>query len=368
MNAVNKALSAFNSLKPDEQRAFHAGLLHPPEAVQGDDPGEQPTPEGTTEEAKPRYTVRNAAFAMLPQPPIKYIVDKLIVAGSVNIIYGAPGAKKTYSLLSMASCVALGKTWLDYATEQVKVLWVDEESGETHLSRRLSEAIRGESGGQETPIEFVCRAGWRLDDLNDIAILQTLIKETGAGLVIFDALADIMTGDENMVKDVRPALLNAGRIAETTGAAIVLIHHSNKTGGYRGSSFILGNVDTMIHTASESGSMLVNFKTDKVRHGEAQSWAAVAMWSEEQFYLKSTEGPKIKPKYKPGELFVIRYLREHGESEVNAIKNAADTCSRGMANTAIYALARAGITERTNPVSDKNASYRLTEAGQKVEL
>jgi RecA-family ATPase len=65
--------------------------------------------------------------------------------------------------------------------------------------------------------------------------------------VIVDALADVMPGrDENAVKDTAPIFLTLRKIAEETQCAIIVIHHSNKTGGYRGSSAIKGAIDLLL--------------------------------------------------------------------------------------------------------------------------
>ena len=54
--------------------------------------------ENENSEERPRYIVRDAAFAMGPQPPLDWLIDTLISRGSVNLIYGEPGSKKTYSI------------------------------------------------------------------------------------------------------------------------------------------------------------------------------------------------------------------------------------------------------------------------------
>ena len=50
----------------------------------------------------PRYTVRNAAYALQPQPPIEYLIDKLVTSCSVNVFFGEPGSKKTYILVAFS--------------------------------------------------------------------------------------------------------------------------------------------------------------------------------------------------------------------------------------------------------------------------
>ena len=76
-----------------------------------------------------RYVIRNAAFALQPQPPIEWIIDRLFSAGSVSLAVGAPGSKKTYAMLSAAVCVASGKPWMgEFTTRQSKVLIICQES------------------------------------------------------------------------------------------------------------------------------------------------------------------------------------------------------------------------------------------------
>jgi len=324
-------------------------------------------PDFYPQEEPRRYTVRNAAYALEPQPPIDYLVDRLIIPAGIHMFFGNPGAKKTYSLLSMSVCAALGKNWLGYTTRKAKVLWIDEESGEDHMARRLGEAIRGELGNENTPIEFVCLAGWQLDDKTDPEILRMLIEERQADIVIIDALADVMGGDENTVKDVRPVFLNLKRIADKTKAAIIVIHHSNKLGGYRGSSFILGNVDLMVHVKSEDGGQFIDFKTEKVRHGEKQTWSARAVWEDNEFYLQSEATKKHAESLSPSETFVIKYLKEHGDSTVSIIASNADVCSDVAAKRAVYTLANSGLTERKNP-GGKQSIYGLTEKGKALEV
>ena len=93
-----------------------------------------PSTEEMVEDFPERYVIRDASYALAPLPPIEWIIDQLISEGSVNLFYGEPGSKKTYSLLSLGVCVALGKSWLRFDTSQQDVLIIDEESGERRLA------------------------------------------------------------------------------------------------------------------------------------------------------------------------------------------------------------------------------------------
>lgn len=308
-----------------------------------------------------RYTVHNATEALEPQPPLDYLVENLITRGSVNLFYGEPGSKKTYCIIHMGVCVAAGVKWLDFSTKAASVLIIDEESGELNLKRRLGEIMRGEAVDEDIPLQFVSIAGFNLDDKKDAVIIEALIEETGAELVIFDALADIMSGDENSKQETQPVFNTLRRIANHTNAALVVIHHSNKSGGYRGSSAIKANVDVMVKITSEEGSNIIDFKTEKRRYGEVSNFSATAAWTDNQFYLNATERDPIKIS-RESEKYVIRYLETNGASTIEAIESGADSCSARAARDAIYRLARLGVIHRTNPNAGygKPAIYALT--------
>lgn len=317
-------------------------------------------------EDKTRYTIRNAAFALQPWEPLDYVLENLITEGSLSVFYGEPGSKKTYSLLSLAVCVALQKEWLGFTTRGKRVLIIDEESGERRLSIRLGEAIRGELGDERTPIDFVSLAGFHLDNKGDQLLLQALIEEQGAGLVIIDALADVMNGDENSKQDTQPIFTALRRIAAATSAAIIVIHHSNKSGGYRGSSAIKGAVDVMVCVESTNGSNRIRFKCEKNRDSSPREWAAMATWAAGQFYLSETEAKEAGGVNK-SERYVLRYLTENGASPLPDIRGAADSCSPKAAELAVYSLVDKGFIYRTNPHEKGRgaaAIYDLTQGGR----
>lgn len=296
------------------------------------------------QESGPRILIRDASFALQPLPPIEWVVDRLISEGSVCIFFGEPGAKKTFALLSLAVCVALGKPWLGFETKARKVLIVDEESGERRLSFRLGNAIRGELGNGDIPIQYISLYGFNLSNKNDALILQTVIQESGAGLVVIDALAEIMSGDENKKEDTHPVLIALRRIADETGAAICVIHHANKSGGYRGSSAIKGAVDLMVKIESGSGNRYINFTSEKNRDAEPVNFAGLITWLDDQFYISGSERETS-----PEEQFVLDYLGEHGPSALPDIQAAADLHTPSGIKMAVYSLAKAGKVYRTNP-------------------
>ena len=307
--------------------------------------------ERTIDEDRPVYEYRilTAKDAMKEQPPVEWVVENLIPASTLSVFYGDPGSKKTWAMISLAVNVALGTEWIGHKTIPNKVLFIDEESGESWFMRRLKATILGALGDDNTQVEFICNAGFMLDDKSDAAEVKRLISDSGTKLVIFDALTDIMAGDENTKKDTQPVLSALKKMADKTGAAIIVIHHSNKSGGYRGSSAIKGAADLLIEIKSEDDSEWISFRSEKVRHIEYVKFTGVASWTETQFHITAAEiTEKVKPMSR-SQKYVIGYLKVHGESSLEDIKASADMCAPPTAQKAVYQLVELGKVYRTNP-------------------
>jgi hypothetical protein len=326
---------------------------------------------------RPRYVVRNATYALQPQPPIEYLIDRLITSSSVNLFFGEPGSKKTYSLLSLAVCAAVGKTWLGFEIPaHVKVLIIDEESGERRLTSRLGACLRGElaTGIEPDYLTYVSLAGFDVGKKEDADQLSKLIMDVGAQICIIDALADIMSGDENSKQDTQPVMNHLRKIADQTDCSLNVIHHSNKMGTYRGTSAIKGSVDLMVKVESENESRFINFSTEKVRDGEPLKWSGEACWSKssdgEQFYITCADAKKEQTFLTKSKVFVLQFLRDHGASSLDDICNAADVCSPAAAKQAVYSLTAGDkpYTKRTDSGGaggrGQKAFYDLTEEGR----
>jgi len=305
---------------------------------------------GNQDSSRPRFVIHQAADALQPHPPRQEIVKGLLSIKQLGCFYGEAGSKKSYSLMTLALSVATGMPWLDFETQQARVLYIDEDAGEDGTRERVAECMRGLIIDDASQFDYMSMAGLQLDQDADAAKLETIVREGLYSLVILDAFGDLMSGDENSKEDTAPIMRNLRRIADRTEAALIFIHHANKNGGYRGSSHIKGKLDLMVGVTSENGKPFINFKTDKVRYGQARTWAAQANWGPGQFYLTGMDTLKASsaPLSKSQE-FVIKYLTEHGASPIPVIMAGADTCSPEAARKAVYNLAGLRKIYRTNP-------------------
>ncbi|HNT23306.1 MAG TPA: AAA family ATPase [Anaerolineales bacterium] len=315
-----------------------------------------------------RFTLHTAAEALQPQPPIDWIIEPLYSAGSVGVMFGEPGSKKTYSAMAQAVCVACGLDWLTFKTKQSPVLIVDEESGKRRMARRLGDVMRGYQADDTTPISYTTLEAFDFRSPDDLNTLDVLMHQTAARFVIIDALADVVPGaDENTVKDIQPVFVNLRRLADLHQAAIILIHHAGKNGGYRGTSAIKGAVDLLIKVESQDKSPDIHFKTEKNRDGEPMAFSAVITFDPVFWkvgFSPSSNQPQAAPMGK-GQRFVLSYLSRTGQTAVKDIMSHADICTPNTARQAVYNLADSGYLMRVNSGKQgEDAIYDLTDKGK----
>lgn len=189
------------------------------------------------------WRIRTAADALQPQPPLEYLVDQLLPAPSLCIVYGGPGSLKSMLLADMAVCIAAGKRWLEnlpgdnaqpgisFATMQAPTLWVDFDNGARRTDVRFGALLRAHDLNEETPCHYVSMPTPHLDASKQVHIdaLAALVQQGGYRLVVVDNLG-LITGDtEENSADMANVMGHLRRLSEETQAAIVLIHHQRKS-------------------------------------------------------------------------------------------------------------------------------------------
>ena len=172
------------------------------------------------------------------------------------------------------------------------------------------------------------------------------MHQTKAKIILLDAFTDFSHGDENSVKDTQPVLSSLRSIAEETQSAIVVIHHSGKSGGYRGSSSIMGGVDLMLHIQSKPDSPNVDFTSKKARDVEPFSFAAIANFGEVSFHLSPSIKKEKMAKLSKTEEQVLAVIEERGDVKINEIKAIKRELSRASISKAVNSLAKRNIVER----------------------
>jgi hypothetical protein len=210
----------------------------------------------------------------LPEPT--WLVAGIIPAG-LAVLYGAPGAYKSFVALDWALCVATGRPWHGHAVEGGHVVYVAAE-GAGGLARRVGAWAEhhGVGGDDLGRIHFLAEAVNLLDDVQVERTKKTLatLPEPPALLVVDTAARSMVGGDENSARDL--GLFIAAIDGQRVGTRLV-VHHAGKTGGdERGSSALRGAADVMARVDRKEQSPRVELSCDKPpKDGEA--WATITL-------------------------------------------------------------------------------------------
>lgn len=203
-----------------------------------------------------------------PTPP-RWIIEGMLVRGDVHLIIGEPNIGKSWITMAMAVAVAGGKhDFLGHAVvDPGRVLYFDEENPEDLAIERFSRL--GMNAEVAENLRFIKDAGIRLDKEPDSVIDEAMAYEPT--LIILDSLTRLHTEDENSAGAMSVLFNNAIKpLAREVDAAVVVIHHTNKSESSssfkrsRGSVDITAFPDTAYDVMpNEDGS--IKFKNFKAR-------------------------------------------------------------------------------------------------------
>jgi hypothetical protein len=202
-------------------------------------------------------TLTSAALAAL-QPP-GWLIDGLVPAASLTMLYGPSGAGKSHVALDLGASVATGRQWCDRNVTAGTVLYVVAESP-AGMGRRIAAWAEHHelTLDQLDDLCWITGAVNLFDPLEAHALAAHVIR-LDARLVIIDTLARCSVGaEENSAKDMGQVIAGAD-LARRAGATVLLVHHTGKDGdrGARGSSALKAAVDAELAVSSDHGKITV---------------------------------------------------------------------------------------------------------------
>lgn len=196
---------------------------------------------------------------LLAMPLKEWLIDQIIGAGDLAMVYGGPGTGKTFVIIDLIFVVCLGRQFAE----------------RFDVTRPLNVAYAAGEGGSGLPARFAAAADFHgITNLpnftyfdttpqlytsdNAYATYRDFIYEwkqrQAVGLaqpldiLIIDTLHSATAGaDENSSQHMGIVLQSAKLAAKELGCAVILVHHTNKGGSAeRGSSSLRGAMDCMI--------------------------------------------------------------------------------------------------------------------------
>ena len=194
-------------------------------------------------------------------PRTEWIIKNIFPKKSFGIIYGKPGQGKTFIALDMALCIAHGMQWHDMDVSQGSVLYIAGE-GFGGLGKRLKAWTYHNARNELTPPFYAITANVNMRSEEDVNAVIAAIDGLNQkfSLIVIDTVArSILGGDENSATDMGLFIAACDSVKDYTGAAVIGVHHSGKDDekGMRGSSALLGAVDTVIQIIQDDNKSIV---------------------------------------------------------------------------------------------------------------
>lgn len=217
--------------------------------------------------ARAKGPVRLLELAQSAAQPRNYLIKGVLQRASQAVLYGAPGEGKTFVALDLAYHVAAGREWMGHRVKPGLALYLAFE-GVGGLGQRAA-ALTRHYGNADVPL-YVQPADMNLRDKagrQELGAIIAALPEKPV-LIVIDTLARAMKGgDENSAQDMGALNDAVGALIAATGACVLLIHHSgkNKASGARGSSALLGAIDTEIQV---DGKCITATKQREVEMGD----------------------------------------------------------------------------------------------------
>ena len=276
------------STEPDNVRPLPTGASRvermaptAPEHVEDLDTDTQPEIE--TDPRKRRADVLRSkiitgtALHDIPKPVP--LVEGLLFRETTSMTYGPPGCGKSFLKIGLACSVITGRDWQGVPTygNGLPVVYLAGE-GMRGVMRRVAAwcAHHGENLDTVTRGLHILPGGLALQtDVDRWAIVE-VIEEIGPCLVVVDTLHRHTYGaDENQSKDMGKVLEALDAIAQgPTKPHTSFVHHSGKNvqNGARGSSSLLGAVDTELKVSGEPPQGMVTVTKQKDMEAREPWW------------------------------------------------------------------------------------------------
>ncbi|PKN68435.1 MAG: hypothetical protein CVU54_14695 [Deltaproteobacteria bacterium HGW-Deltaproteobacteria-12] len=220
------------------------------------------------------------SHAFAKREPLNYAVDGLFPLPCLGLVYGHPGTLKSLILADTAMHIAGGLQWLGKAVKKIPVLWVDLDNGKRRTHERFEALARGINLTEEASFYYTSMLPYNAGNSKDTDLLIKRMLSLGIKFLIIDNLGLISPGADENSDAMIAVMSNLRRVAEETGAAVVVVHHQRKSQSaragetLRGHSSIESAVDLCLLVERDPDSNTINIKSTKSRDVEVYPFAA----------------------------------------------------------------------------------------------
>jgi len=311
----------------------------------------------------------------LPKP--EWLIKKIIEAAEMSMIYGLPGSGKTFIALDMCLCIATGLPWMGQETQACSVLYTFGE-GASGIEGRVAAWEEENDKPVGNKVHFLAITP-KLNDKHEANELCSSIDmlDEKPSLIVIDTLSRAIAGsEENSAKEMSVVVEVCGVLQKRYGAAILLGHHSTKSGGTaRGSSAIEGAANAMIYVNKNKNNTGVISCEKQKNQGQFEDikFKLVTVGSEDEASC-TVHRVKINSHHetsldnsvylKPNQGRVMAFMQKNPDVIFPAgeIENGAKV-SDGSFYRTLKELGKAGLISKVD-----RGFYRLTDEGVTITI
>jgi len=178
----------------------------------------------------------------------QWLIDQVMPADAFGVLYGPSGSYKSFIAMDMSASIASSMNWHGHDVDETgHVLYIGAEGAAGLHLRKKAWEIRNHKKLTNLAILSSAVTINSGDIRNLIDLCGDLVEEIAEPirLIVIDTLARSFEGEENSATDMGEFVKACDYLRETTGASILVIHHSGKDAekGARGSSALRAACD-----------------------------------------------------------------------------------------------------------------------------
>jgi len=181
----------------------------------------------------------------LELPELDYVVDEILPSGSACLLSGREKSGK--GLLSLDFCVsiALGESFLDRAVQEGTAIYCAAEENIRDVRARVAQRVgdRRDAPFYILPLDGSTGDRLQLEDPVGMQRLFGMVQDLQPRVVVLDTMRELHSCREDLSDEMGPLLRPVRQLAHQTGTTVVVNHHQNKGGGFRGSTAIRAAFD-----------------------------------------------------------------------------------------------------------------------------
>ncbi len=181
----------------------------------------------------------------LELPAVEYAVDEILPLGSAALLSAREKAGKGLLALDLCAAVSLGEPFLDRAVREGPAIYCAAEEHIRDVRQRIAARLgdRRDAPLYVLPLDGSSEDRLKLDDTATMQKLWNMVVALEPVVVVLDTLRELHDRQEDKSDEMGPLLRPVRQMAHQTNVAIIVNHHQNKAGAFRGSTAIRAAFD-----------------------------------------------------------------------------------------------------------------------------